>query len=477
MKLRSDSENWEAERWYRAAWMNAPDDLRTRLEVAKFALRKGKLAFVKEQAEAALRIEEADAKLPRGERKYSGSNVGHMLRGLAALGKKDWQAAEKHFQKALDESPHDFAARNNLALALVEQDDPAKKQRALDYAEANLRDNNDNPNALSTLGRIHFLRNDFDKAWLVFDRAMKATGGTMDPDTATYAAHILHQRQRDWEAMGILWDILEDDRPFSMRPEAQKLYEKVENAKRPETNPGANPLSVAAKTMMAAAAEPTQEEADLDLTAILRRKADVFAFNSAGLFRAELVAEKWRKLRLPEQMPIGGTFGQVPENSPIILYRVAKPNAIRGEKPNADTTKNKAKKFGIYESKNNGQTWELISENDNYGQVLLVPNGTLFAVREDWVDKWIAGVSAVPAIDCILMSKDHGKTWNDISRSDFGCSRFNSMFIFPDPHHSDRICVSFEAGFSRSGIAYAKDERFHWKDRRLDWEPKTHRNC
>ena len=54
--------------------------------------------------------------------------------------------------------PNDFGARNNLALALVEQDDPAKKQRALDYAEANYRDNKDNPDALSTLGWVYFRR-------------------------------------------------------------------------------------------------------------------------------------------------------------------------------------------------------------------------------------------------------------------------------------------------------------------------------
>ena len=457
------------ERWYRAALRKAPDDLPTRQEVCIWALGRGTLSFAKEQAEAALRIEAADAKLPSGERKYSGSNVGHTLLGLAAMWEKDWQGAEKNFQKALDDSPKDFAARNNLALALVEQDDPAKKQRALDCSEANLGDNEDNPTALSTLGWVHFRRNDFDKAWLFLDRAMKATGGIMDPDTATYAAHILHHRQRDWEAMGILWDILEDDAPFSMRPEAQGLYEKVKNAQRPKAAPAANSPSVAVNTMMAAAAEPTQAEADLPLTCVLARQADVFAFNSAGLFRAELCAKKWRKLSLPEQIPINGTFGEVPEDSPLILYRVAKPNAIRGDKPNADTTKSKAQKFGIYESKNNGQTWELISESDNYGQVLLLPNGTLFATRADWIDLWQKARkesnhhSDVRAIDRILMSKDHGKSWKDISGSDFGSSLFGDMYIFPDPRHDDRICVDFQWGSGWRGVAYAKDERFQWK--------------
>ena len=100
-------------------------------------MENGKIAFAKEQAEAALRIEAADADLAR-DRKYSGSNVGHMLRGLVALWEKDWPEAENDFQKVIVDDPNDFAARNNLALALVEQDDPAKKKKALAYAEGQL---------------------------------------------------------------------------------------------------------------------------------------------------------------------------------------------------------------------------------------------------------------------------------------------------------------------------------------------------
>ena len=93
--------------------------------------------------------------------------------------------------------PNDFVARNNLALALVEQDDPAKKQRALAYAEANYRDNKNNPDALSTLGWVYFRRNEFDQAGLALEQAIKATGGNLtNADTATYVAHILYHRSR-----------------------------------------------------------------------------------------------------------------------------------------------------------------------------------------------------------------------------------------------------------------------------------------
>ena len=54
-------------------------------------------------------------------------------------------------------------------------------------------------------------------------------------DTITYLAHILHHVDQDWQAKALLDEILKSDRPFSMRPEAKALYEKVKDAKKPET--------------------------------------------------------------------------------------------------------------------------------------------------------------------------------------------------------------------------------------------------
>ena len=216
-----------AEKWFKTAVENAPDDLATRQVVAFWALAKGKIAFAKQQADAVLKIEASDAQ------RSGGSNVGHKLGGLVAVWQKDWPAAEKHFQAVILDSPNDFAAKNNLALVLVEQHDPAKKQRALDYAEANYRVDKNNPNALSTLGWVYFRRSQFDLAKLALDQAVTAAGGKMDPDTATYMAHVLDHQDQKWQAKETLAPILKDERPFSMRPEAEKLYEKVKDAVKP----------------------------------------------------------------------------------------------------------------------------------------------------------------------------------------------------------------------------------------------------
>jgi len=60
-----------------------------------------------------------------------------IVRGVVYLFQQDYKDAEADFAAALDLSPSNFAASNNLALALCEQKDDLKKNRALEYAQIN----------------------------------------------------------------------------------------------------------------------------------------------------------------------------------------------------------------------------------------------------------------------------------------------------------------------------------------------------
>ena len=177
-----------------------------------------------------MRIEAADARP-----KYSGSNVGHMLRGLVALWEKDWPEAEKDFQKVILEVPNDFVAKNNLALALVEQRRPGQEEAGIGLCARPIIKANDKttptpcrPWAGSTSAAVSSIR-----PGLALDQAIKAAGGLNNADTATYCGPYPSPSDRDWKAKEILENILKSERPFSMRPEAKKLYEKVKDAKKP----------------------------------------------------------------------------------------------------------------------------------------------------------------------------------------------------------------------------------------------------
>jgi hypothetical protein len=227
-------------------------------------------------------------------------------------------------------------------------------------------------------------------------------------------------------------------------------------------------LSVAVSALLAATAEPSQEEADLPLTSVVRRHAAVFASNEAGLFRADLTTKQWRRLTLPEGMPNGGGFARLPEDSPLMLYAVANPSSIEAKKPNAgQIEKNKARKFSFYLSKTDGQTWDLISEKEDFEEVLLLPNGSLFAA------KTIATATSPGTVEWtgrVFMSKDLGKSWRDISGVGFTAH----PHLSPDPDHPGLVCIRNDPWVKRPTVTYAEDEQFNWisvKDH--DWRPKA----
>jgi tetratricopeptide (TPR) repeat protein len=239
-------ESTNAKKMFKYALDNNQDDLNLRSVVTVWALENGEMDMAKEQAKEALRIEEADKKLSPGARKWANSNAGRMLNGLVAIWGKKWDVAQDYFEKVFLEVPNDFAVKNNLALALVEQDDPRKKERALDLAFKNYQDNKDNNNAVdaaSTLSWVYYKLDKFDLAAAAKDAVVKATNGNIsNPDTATYFAHILYHSDNGhngfkYQVKGILDNLLnKSGKPFSMKPEAQKLWELVKDEKAPESS-------------------------------------------------------------------------------------------------------------------------------------------------------------------------------------------------------------------------------------------------
>jgi len=203
-------------------------------------------------------------------------------------------------------------------------------------------------------------------------------------------------------------------------------------------------LSVAISGVVAAAEPEATSNMNAPVVSVVRQETDVFASNKAGVFRANLESRQWRKLDLPAGMPLGGRFAKVPNESAMVLY-VASNSFGRSAAEG---------KYGVYASSDAGETWSLLSENDDYGSVLLLPNGSLFAVTNPLN---LNGPSHVH------LSKDMGKTWRDITGKSFG-----SVFdLFPDPDHPNQVCLRVSS--TRGYILQAGDERYLWNATR-DWE-------
>jgi Tfp pilus assembly protein PilF len=187
-------------------------DLKLRLEAAQWALDAGLLDQAKDQASSALVIDPS-------------SLQAKVLRGLVALLMKDYPVAEEWLQKALLQDPDNFAVSNNLALCLIEQDDEAKKARALKYAQINTRLHPQSPDALATYGWVAYKRGSLNEAEAALNQAMQA--GAINPDTLYYRARIAVDRKNTGMAKQLLDAALKANAPFMKRQEAEQLVKQL----------------------------------------------------------------------------------------------------------------------------------------------------------------------------------------------------------------------------------------------------------
>lgn len=207
------------------ALKDSPEDLNTRKQAARWCLQTmlldpGQLALAREHAAKATRLDPADVDAM-------------ILRGVVALFEKEYEPAERYFQLAQLKAPNSFAAANNMALALCEQDE-AKRRTALGYAERNWRLNQQGDfaaEAASTMGWILYKSGQIAQADKVLSQLIRSA--RVNEDTLYYAAQVAFEARppRVEEATQLVQRALSSKQPFSMRPEAQRLIEQLQKAK------------------------------------------------------------------------------------------------------------------------------------------------------------------------------------------------------------------------------------------------------
>ncbi len=214
-QMSGDKEN--AKKYMDEAVAANPKDLKTRLTASQWGLETGQLDYAATEASAALQID-------------SKSLQAKVLAGVIALFQKNYPRAEQYFKAALDQSPSNFAASNNLALALVEQMDETKKRRALEYAENNYKQfaNKGDPNAAeaaSTCGWVNYKLGRLDQAEKAYKVAIAT--GQVSPDTAYYIARLASDRGQDETAKQWLDNAMKATGPFAMKDEAEALRKQL----------------------------------------------------------------------------------------------------------------------------------------------------------------------------------------------------------------------------------------------------------
>jgi predicted Zn-dependent protease len=147
------------------------------------------------------------------------------LLATVALFQGEYATAEKLFQDIVVESPANIAATNGLALALCEQDDPAKLKRAGEYALENVRKQNNNGDLLGTLGWVLFKAKNYQQAGQVLQQA--AAGGNINSQTAYYLAEFVNHNGNKDQAKQLLEAALKGNRPFAKKAAAKKLLETL----------------------------------------------------------------------------------------------------------------------------------------------------------------------------------------------------------------------------------------------------------
>lgn len=216
-----DSRN--AQQWMDYAGRSAAEDLYTQLVVARWHLETSDLDRAETLANRAMQLD------PNSQR-------AKMLRGVIALYRKDYEAAADLFDAVVANSPDGFAASNNLALALCEQQGDAQRRRALQLAEENVRLYRGRQQAIDTyfwvvrkVGRLK----DADRPPKSSPSPCKSTDGSIprqdpsDPDTAFILAKVAAERDNLDEAKRLLRQALKSNSSFLYRDEADAFLDEL----------------------------------------------------------------------------------------------------------------------------------------------------------------------------------------------------------------------------------------------------------
>jgi Tfp pilus assembly protein PilF len=150
-----------------------------------------------------------------------------VLSGITARMKKQVKQAEDLFMEALRISPANTDTLNQLALLLIDQADPGKRQRALEFAGINSRLNNESADAQVTFAWVLFQLNRNAEAEQALRNGIQL-GTNLSPDSRYLVAKMLTDRNPT-AAKQLLQEALQNDAGliFVNRQEAKAMLDSM----------------------------------------------------------------------------------------------------------------------------------------------------------------------------------------------------------------------------------------------------------
>ena len=177
------------------------------------------------------------------------------IAGTIDLFKKNWSAAEKRFQDAILINPDSYAAAQGLALALVEQDDALKKDRALTYAKINVQRSGETPDSVATLAWVFFKSGKQIEAEFLVNRVMQT--GELTPLSAYYFAEITAKSGQTDKAVLFAKIATGSGVGFMKKAEAEALLKRLESAENKTTTPPTTATEIKTEPEQTTATEKT----------------------------------------------------------------------------------------------------------------------------------------------------------------------------------------------------------------------------
>ncbi len=202
----------KAEEWFDYGRKLEPRNPRVRIGHAGWLLDRGEAANARKEIDEALLLDPASKDAQR-------------VSALIAWCLRDLEGAEKILELLHRDAPADSFVANLLALALVEQDNAAKRSRGLKLAEANTVQFPHAHEATTTLGWALYRAGRIDEADQKLQTGI-ASGG-LTPDVAYFWAHVLADRGKIDDARGLLQRATKQPGAFAHRDDALALLKTM----------------------------------------------------------------------------------------------------------------------------------------------------------------------------------------------------------------------------------------------------------